>query len=175
MHNALRLVALILALTCAACANSGYYAPWADWFSPPHQSYYSASRTRHRRSEHWRVAHNRRPVRESVARTDVTGSATEIAPAPAASKRNSNPTVTLSLAGNGVDRTHAEHLLNSVDIELKQAHNRHLSQAEQQTYDRATQLAGRARHALVDDDCAAASSLAAKASSLASALGGSER
>jgi hypothetical protein len=173
MHKMVRLSLVSLATVCAACASAGSYSqpPWMNFFVSPAPTY-SASRERHH-SRHSRVAHNHSPVRESAVTTVSAGSVPDDKPAPAPVVASNAP-VTLSLAGDGMDRTRAQQLLVRVDSRLERVHSQKLSRSQKETYERASQLAGRARRALADNDCAAASSLAAKASSLASGLGGSE-
>jgi len=171
-----RLFLVILGCTCAACTEiTSYYPPLRNWFSPPPRSYYSASRSRHRkRGEHWRVAHNHPPARNSAVTTVAARSEGDSRHAASAPVPASKPPVTLSLAGDSMDRSRAEQTLEAVRSKLGRVHARHLTKAEEETYNRADQLAGRAQQALGDNDCAAASSLAAKASSLASGLRDSE-
>jgi len=177
----------VLVLFCAClyfgCANyDPYRAPWDNLFSPSRPSYssassrsyysspsYSTSYERHRRSEHRRVARNRSSGSESTASRGEDISPNTDRPPPATTLA-SNPPASLSLAGDGGDRARAQHLLTSVDAKLMRIHAQSLKGAQKETYERATQLAHRAHRALADDDCAAASSLAAKASSLAAAI-----
>lgn len=179
MLKLVRLLLVVLGATCAACTSITpyyYYRPWQNWFSPPPHTYYSASRTRHHtKGEHWRVGHNHHPpARNSTITTVATDSEEDAKPAAPAPVLASNPRATLSLAGDSMDRTRAEQTLEAVRTKLERVHARRLTKAEEETYNRAYQLAGRAQQALGDNDCAAASSLAAKASSLASGLRGSE-
>lgn len=168
MHKMVRLFLVSLAAVCAACTNTAsFHPPWMNFFAPPAPAY-SASRERHH-NRHWRVAHNHSSVGKSAVTTVSGGTAKPAAPVMA-----SKVPVTLSLAGDGVDRTRAQQLLETADSKLERVHSRILSKSQKETYERASQLASRARRALADNDCAAASSLAAKASSLASGLGGSE-
>ena len=155
MHKMVRLSLVSLATVCAACASAGSYSqpPWMNFFVSPAPTY-SASRERHH-SRHSRVAHNHSPVRESAVTTVSAGSVPDDKPAPAPVVASNAP-VTLSLAGDGMDRTRAQQLLVTVDSRLERVHSRKLSKSQKETYERASQLAGRARRALADNDCAAA-------------------
>jgi hypothetical protein len=96
--------------------------------------------------------------------TPVTSDPTSSLEAVSASPGN------LSLAGDNQDRDSALRLLQSVDSKLLAINLRKLRGSDREAYDRAVQLAKRARGCLDDHDYAAASSLAAKASSLANAI-----
>jgi hypothetical protein len=175
MFKLVRLFLMVLASALAACSSQSYYMPWSNWFSQSHPYYYSASHPRHHtRSERRRLAHNRPPAPDTGTKTVVASSDKDSKTATAAPASPSSPPVSLSLAGDGVDRTQTQELLKSVDTKLGRVHARRLNKVDKETYERASQLASRARQALAEDDYAAASSLAAKASSLASGLGGSE-
>ncbi len=159
---------------------SSYHPPWLI-SSTSVQHTYAASypSSRHSRfNKRARGAHRRYASRESSTKIKadlVTGPRADHAvadragPLPAAVP---NPPVSLSLAGDSGDRERALHLLESADENLVRARGQRLSAAQKETYERASQLATRARRALADNDCAAASSLASKASSLASGIGG---
>jgi hypothetical protein len=181
MHKRVLMVFVVpLALLCTRCAqlDSQYYyyrAQALALVSPsPHYSYYSNHRHSHY-SERVRTAHNHSTLRPSTTtavaddRANPPGSERVAAERPAPA--SASPT-TLTMAGDSGDRAHARSLLSSVDSQLDRVHSGHLSASEKESYTRASQLAQRARRALADDDCAAASSLAAKASSLAAGLGG---
>jgi len=164
------LMLLVVVSTCLFVGCAGYdpyRSPWDNLFSPAPRTYYSASRERHRRREHQLVVRKRSAAFKSTATTaseDVppyTGRAT---PATAAA---SNPPASLSLVGDGGDRVRAQRLLAAVDNKLVRVHAQDLKGSQKDTYERARQLAYGAHRALADDDCAAAASLAAKASSLA--------
>jgi hypothetical protein len=175
------LAALTLACLLSGCDYIGASRPpWLFSATPPQRAHYSSySAYRHSHSnERTRSAHTRYASRESGTATTADLSTTPRAdhavadrPAllPAAA---TNPPVSLSLAGDSGDRERAQHLLESADQDLVRARRRRLSAAQEETYERATQLARRARRALAENDCAAASSLAGKASSLAAGIGG---
>ncbi len=76
------------------------------------------------------------------------------------------------MAGDSGDRERAQRLLESADENLVWARGRHLGAAQKEIYERASELTGSAHRALADNDCAAASSLASKASLLAAMIGG---
>jgi hypothetical protein len=177
----LKRIVLVVAMACvfSACSYIGAYEPpWlrSAFSPPPPQPQRTTYSTSYRRSrEHARIAHRSSTPAESGEAT--TGSA------PAANERAaidrtppaaipSPPPVSLSLAGDSGDREEAKSLLKRTDANLAQARARSLNREEQETYDRASQLANRARRALADNDCAAASSLAGKALSLASGISG---
>jgi hypothetical protein len=168
----------LLAVVCAClyfgCAGyNPYRSPWDNLFSPP-RYYPHYSTARHRRGERRRVAHNRSPggeptttnASESVPPDTGRAPAPAAAAAPAASAA-SEPPASLSLVGDGGDRARAQRLLKTVDTKLGRARAHGLKGSQKETYERASQLAHRAHRALADDDSAAASSLATKASSLA--------
>ena len=170
-----RFFCTLLVVVCASvyfgCAGyNPYRSPWDNLFSPPR--YYSTSRySRHHRGEHRRVARNR-----PAGGASTTTSASESAPsttdrAAPVSTAASSPRASLSMAGDGDDRTHAQRLLSAVDTKLGRARARGLKGSQKESYERASQLAHRAHRALADDDSAAASSLATKASSLAADIG----
>jgi hypothetical protein len=118
-----------------------------------------------------RVAHNHPQAPESgvtAARTSADPGTDHTAPATAANAGSSS----LSLAGDSRDRARAQRTLDAVDSKLGRVHAGSLSAPQKETYNRANQLAKRARRALADGDDAAASSLATKASSLSSGIGG---
>ncbi len=178
MHRQqLALTALTMICVLSGCDLIG--APQPPWLnlSPPQRPSYSYAARRHIRvSEHSRSA--RTGYSESASRAPAQS---DLAPPPAvnSAERAATPStavsaapITLSLAGDSGDRQRAQHLLQVTDANLMRARSRHLSAAEQETYQRASQLASRARRALADNDCAAASSLAGKASSLAAGLSG---
>jgi len=168
-----RFLAVVCACLYFGCAGyDPYRAPWDNLFSPPRYystSRYSSSRERHRRSEHHRVARNRPAGGESTtsARESVPSDTDRVTPVSTAA---SSPRASLSMAGDSGDRAHAQRLLAAVDTKLSRAHAHGLKGSQKETYERASQLAHRARRALADDDCAAASSLATKASSLAAGI-----
>jgi hypothetical protein len=173
MHKGtVRLLAMALAAWCSACSYIDAYRPAWTYPSPPQRTYYSS----HRHRVHIARSHSA-PHESSAATTadwdeppsedrPVTKS-TAPAPAPA-----SNPPVSLSLAGDSGDRERAQHLLENADANLHRARRQHLTADQKETYERASQLAKRAHRALAENDCAAASSLASKASSLASGISG---
>jgi len=175
----LAFLAVALASFLSACDLVSAYRPYwlsPSYYAPQHTYYSSSSSTRHH--EHVRSARNRTTVHGSTAASSADSesetpavsrpSTDHAAPPPAAS----SAPVSLSLAGDSGDREQAEHLLEKTNASLHRAHRRHLTDAQKQTYERASQLATRARQALADNDCAAASSLAGKALSLASELSG---
>ena len=174
MHKMVRLSLVSLATVCAACASAGSYSqpPWMNFFVSAGANLFGLARaaplqdTRASRT----IIHQ---FVDTAVTTVSAGSVPDDKPAPAPVVASNAP-VTLSLAGDGMDRTRAQQLLVRVDSRLERVHSQKLSRSQKETYERASQLAGRARRALADNDCAAASSLAAKASSLASGLGGSE-
>ncbi len=165
-----RLPAMALACLFSACGYP-YRPPWLNSYLPYQRTYYSSYRrsrvhsTRSRSASHESSASTAvdspepptadRPVTESTA------------PAPAAA---SNPPVSLSLAGDSGERERALHLLENANANLVRARRHRLTAAQKETYERASQLASRARRALADNDGAAASSLASKASSLAAGI-----
>ena len=126
MHKMVRLSLVSLATVCAACASAGSYSqpPWMNFFVSPAPTY-SASRERHH-SRHSRVAHNHSPVRGSAVTTVSAGSVPDDKPAPAPVVASNAP-VTLSLAGDGMDRTRAQQLLVRVDSRLERVHSQKLS------------------------------------------------
>ena len=165
----------LLVVVCAClyfgCAGyDPYRSPWDNLFSPPRRTYYSTSREHHRRSERRRVARNRPASGESTTTSASEGVSPDTRRAAPATTVVSDAPASLSLAGDGGDRAHAQRLLAAVDTKLVRARARGLKGSQKETYERASQLAHRARRALADDDCAAASSLAAKASSLAAGI-----
>jgi hypothetical protein len=175
---------LVLVLTLAAFFSACDYLgtsrpPWLNYVMPaqPGAYYPAPSYSSHRRShpaERVHIARSRSTresnsarsaeVQDSRVNTDHASSA----PAPAVS----GPPVSISLAGDNGDRQRAQHLLEEADANLDRARAQHLTASQKETYRRASQLANRARRALADNDCAAASSLAGKAVSLAAGLGG---
>jgi hypothetical protein len=166
----------LLAAVCACiyfgCASyNPYRSPWDNLFSPP-RYYPRYSTSRHRRGERRRVAHNRSPGESTT--TNASESAPpdtgRAMPATAAAPAASEPPASLSLAGDGGDRARAQRLLKTVDTKLGRARAHGLKGSQKETYERASQLAHRAHRALADDDSAAASSLATKASSLAAGI-----
>jgi len=180
MHKRIAgLAAVILACLLAGCDSMGVYLPpWLASSTSPHPAYYTSySSYRHSRSnEHAHTARTRYASRESSATTtadlSVAPEANHGVADRTAPPATPNPPVTLSLAGDSGDRDRAQRLLQTADENLVRARARHLSAAQKETYERASQLAWRARRALADNDCAAASSLAGKASSLAAGIGG---
>ncbi len=173
------LTALALVCFLSGCDFVGASPPpWLNSLPPPQRPYYSYSSRRHiRSSERAGSARTRYAKRESSATSNtdlpppaVDNAGNDRATAPSAAV--SNPAVTLSMAGDSGDRQQAQRLLEAADASLIRARGRHLTAAEEETYQRAIQLASRARRALADNDCAAASSLAGKASSLAAGIGG---
>jgi hypothetical protein len=169
---------LVIALAdlCSACAYVEAYRPAWTYPSPPQRTYYSSSR------HHAHSARNHRHQSSAEASADSAEPATgdrpatedravteSTRPAPAVA---SNPPVSMSLAGDSGDRERAQQLLGNAEANLGRARRHHLTQSQKATYERANQLATRARHALADNDCAAASSLASKASSLAAGISG---
>ena len=176
MHKpALKIFAVVCACLYCGCAGyDPYRSPWDNLFSPS-RTYYSSSRysTRehHHRGERRRLARNRPAGAESTTTSASESAPPDTARVTSASTAPSSPPPSLSLAGDGDDRAHAQRLLAAVDTRLVRARARGLKGAQKETYERARQLAHRAHRALADDDCAAASSLAAKASSLAAGIG----
>jgi hypothetical protein len=168
--RAVTLVAVAFTLLNFGCANyDSYRSPWQNLMYPSRpRTYYYSSRPRHH--SHYRVVHNRETVPESPVTAARTGG--EPATDHTAAVTPTAPTGTLSMAGDGGDRTRAKRLLDAVDSKLTRVHTGSLSAPQKETYDRASQLARRAHRALADDDAAAASSLATKASSLASDING---
>lgn len=169
----LRLLAISLAASLYACASMpALPAPWVKGYvAPPQRAYYSA----YRRSNHGqraRATHVRRARHETVSAVVADKPAT---PVPAAAQ-HSPPgaaypqTVALTLAGDNADRERAIASLDLTGAELARAHSRRLTAAQEKNYVRATELASSARQALADNDCAAASSLARKAHSLAASV-----
>ncbi len=182
MHKRTAAFAVIVAFLSLfwGCADTGVSRPpWLNalWPSPPAPYSY-----RHRRStERVRSARRSRAPRESSATASANpGSSpsadhvrTDRTTPPPADTSSAVP-VSLTLAGDSGDREQAQRLLASADENLLRARGRHLTAAQQETYQRASQLASRARRALADNDCAAASSLAGKASSLAAGINNRE-
>jgi hypothetical protein len=172
MHKrAVKLLVVVFACLYFGCAGyDPYRPPWQqNWFSPAPRTYYSSSRRHHSR---WRVAHNHQQAPESgvtAARASADPATDHTAPATGAANAGSS---SLSLAGDSRDRARAQRTLDTVDSKLGRVHAGSLSAPQKQTYDRASQLAKRAHRALADGDAAAASSLATKASSLSSGIGG---
>ncbi len=169
----LRFLTVALAGIFSACAYAPAYRP--PWLvsAPPQRTY---SSYRHSRSsERARAARSRSVARESSPATTTDLGADRAAGDSAArgsAAVSSPPPVSLSLAGDSHDRERAQRLLVDADADLHLASKRRLSAAQRETYERASQLAHRARRALADNDCAAASSLAGKASSLAAGISG---
>jgi hypothetical protein len=158
--------------TVSSCANLGIYPPpWQNALLNPQPSY-SASYRRSRYGEHPRVAHTRRVRHEAAPAAPVTAADADSAPV----RQESGPTEAastppaLTLAGDSGDRERALRLLDRVDNDLDRARSRPLTAAQRESYARASELANRARRALAENDCAAASSLARKARSLAAAV-----
>jgi hypothetical protein len=171
---------LILAALVSACDYLGSSRPpWLNYAVPAQPSAYNpapsySSYRRGRPAERVHIAHSRstresNPARSAeVENSRVNTDRASSAPAPAVS----SPPVSISLAGDNGDRQRAQHLLEETDANLDRARAQHLTASQKETYRRASQLANRARRALADNDCAAASSLAGKAVSLAAGLGG---
>ncbi|GEM_PF-5395769 len=176
MHkSSVRLVALLMAGGFCSCAYpGGYQAQWLNqWAAPRHN--YSSSFRHGRRSEHTRIAHLRSrrgepdyaaTVKATVPSEDST--VNRLMPPALASRPHS----TVTLAGDSRDRQRAQALLRKTDVTLLQARRHPLNGAEKENYERASQLAGRARRALAADDYTAASSLAMKAWSLSAGMSG---
>jgi hypothetical protein len=182
MHKwAAMFVAVTMAGLFSACDYvSAYRPPWLSYYSPPPQrSYYSSNPPsyRHHYSERARTTRSRSTPRESGA----PATAERSAPPPASDHigtDNAAPAAavshppSLTLAGDSEDRERAQALLEKTDANLDRVRGLRLSTAQKETYKRASQLASRARQALADNDCAAASSLAGKALSLAAGING---
>ena len=170
-----RFLAVVCACLYFGCAGyDPYRAPWDNLFWPGRTYYsssrYSSSRERHRRGEHRRVARNRPAGGEPTTTSATESVPTDTDRVTPVSTAASSPRASLSMAGDSGDRAHAQHLLAAVDTKLSRARAHGLKGSQKETYERASQLAHRARRALADDDCAAASSLATKASSLAAGI-----
>jgi hypothetical protein len=170
------LIAAIAGIFSACGYIGAYWPPWLkpDYTSPPpapppaQHTTYSSSHRRNR--ERARIAHRSAKTRE-VEEASVPPPVENVAVDRTAPASMPNaPKVSFTLAGDTEDRAEAESLLKKTDANLAQARARSLTEAQRETYDRASQLANRARHALADNDCAAASSLAGKALSLAAGL-----
>ncbi len=162
MRRTLRFFLLLAAGGLCSCAYPSAYRPaWLNQFSTPQHRYYTYRR---RRSEHSRLARVR-SHRQSIDTVKITEPAaiTEGAIAAPPAPPDSRPQVTLTLAGDNEDRERAQNLLQKTDAKLIEAGRRPLSDAQKENYERATQLAGRARRALANNDYTAASSLAGKA------------
>jgi hypothetical protein len=176
MHKSLRIIALLVAGTFCSCAYSdGYQAQWLNQFVAPARSYYSSS-SRSRPSTRTRIArvHSHRHQPDSVRTVELTpptadGAIDRVTPLPALVAK---PQVTLTLAGDSRDREHAQALLRKTDTTLLEASRRPLNDVQRESYERASQLAGRARRALATNDDAAASSLAVKAWALSADMSG---
>lgn len=169
-------LAMLLLCSLSGCADTGISRPPWLWPSPP-APYSSTSSYRHHRSERVRSARRYRAPRESSVTDSVNPRVDNIStdrttPPPVAV--SSPAPVSLTLAGDSGDRERAQHLLASADENLLRARGRRLTAEQKATYERASQLASRARRALADNDCAAASSLAGKASSLAAGINNRE-
>jgi hypothetical protein len=166
----LRLLAISLAAGLYACSSMpAVQAPWLKaYVAPPQRAYYSAYR-RSSYGQRARATHVRRARHETVSAVAADKPATPVS----AAAEHSPPgaaypqTIALTLAGDNADRERAIASLDLTGAELARAHSQPLSAAQEQNYLRASELASRARQALADNDCAAASSLARKARSLA--------
>ncbi len=172
----LRVAAVVWLCLFSACEYMGPYRP--PWLinddSNSRRTYSSSYRYRHTRSQRARVAQTRAAPRDSIASGthDEAAGVERVAierpvPAPAVAPA---PEANLSLAGDVSDRQRALNLLARTSDELTRARAHALTKAQRENYERARQLASRARRALAEDDCAAASSLALKASSLAAGI-----
>jgi len=159
-----------LAGAVSSCASLGIYQPpWQNARFNPQPSSYRRSRY----SERTRVAHTRRVRREPAPAAPAAAADADSAPVRQESSTTeaaSTQPAALTLAGNSGDRERALQLLDRADTELDRARTRPLTAAQQESYARASELANRARRALAENDCAAASSLARKARSLAAAV-----
>jgi hypothetical protein len=166
-------LAVFVAGGLCSCAYPGGYNPaWLNQFMAPQPTSYSAYR-RSRYHEHWRVAHVRSHHRDSdVAKKAAPTATIEDAAAVPSPAPVARPQVTLTLAGDNQDRERARNLLRKTDATLVQVSRRPLSNVQKETYERASELAGRARRAFANDDYAAASSLAVKASALSAEMNG---
>ncbi len=176
-------LAMLLLCSFWGCADTGISRPpWLNslWPSPPAPYSTTSSYRHHRSNERVRSARRYRAPRESSATASVNPSAspkvdnvsTDRTTPPVAVSR---PTpVSLTLAGDSGDRERAQQLLANANENLTRARAQRLTAAQKATYERASQLASRARRALADNDCAAASSLAGKASSLAAGINNRE-
>jgi hypothetical protein len=169
MHKRrLRLLVLISACLLVGCASyDPYRSPWENLFSPPRHTNYSASRERRHRGEHQRIAHNEPAAGGSAAPSASEGVPSSTGLATPATTAPANPPASLSLAGDADDRVRTERLLAAVDNDLVRADAQGLNGSQKESYERAGQLTHSARRALANNDCAAAYSLATKASSLA--------
>jgi hypothetical protein len=171
-----RLLAMVCACLYFGCAGyDPYRSPWDNLLSPSRTYYssprYSTSRVHHHRSEHRHLARNRPAGGESTTTSASESTPPDTARVTPVSTAAPIRSASLSLAGDGDDRAHAQRLLAAVDTKLGRARAHGLKGAQKETYERASQLAHRAHRALADNDCAAASSLATKASSLAAGIG----
>ena len=172
-------VALIVGL-CSGCSYfEAYQLPqwnWPAWMMPqsaappaPAPAPPRSSRSSYRHRSHVARNHNAPRQPAKVYSDEGAGPPAPAKPASAPSSP-STPPVSLTLAGDSGDRQRAQQLLDDADASLMRARKRHLTSTETLTYERASQLANRARRALQENDCAAASSLASKASSLAAGI-----